>query len=503
MVRAAAGGEGCVEGGIAFRRLPGFFSTVISFAPYARPRKPQLAPPNFHPGLVSAMLGTMPKPIHRREFVRSVAAGFGAAALPPTVAAEDEPRFELRPPARTWARPTTWIGSVTDGAAIVKAKLPAGTDCRVAVRKASGGDELHFLPDQQPTPLNVARFRVSGLEPLTEYVYTLEIAGRPSTYPAGVIRTMAPAGQPWSFNFSFSSCAATGSRQPVFSTILQRRPAVFLHLGDLHYTNISRPDPRQYRAAWDTVLSSSTQSALYRSVPLAYVWDDHDFGPNGSDARNPGRNVACEIYREYAPVDSLPVGRMDGAIYHAFSIGRVRFIMTDLRSMRSPEKAPEGAAKTMMGVEQKEWFKKELRTAATDNALVFWASSVPWIGSGEGDAWQNYSTERRELAAFMAEIGIRNLCILCGDAHMLAADDGRNSDYSGTGTLRIPVLHGSALDQGGSYKGGPYSEGYYTPRSEEGCFGWVEVEDDGQKVAVSFTGRNHRDEVMVKHRFEV
>lgn len=86
---------------------------------------------------------------------------------------------------------------------------------------------------------------------------------------------------------------------------------------------------------------------------------------------------------------------------------------------------------------------------------------------------------------------------------MLAADDGRNSDYSTTGTLRIPVLHGSSLDQGGSYKGGPYSEGYYTPRSDEGCFGWVEVEDVDGKVTVNFTGRTHRDEVKIQHRFEV
>ena len=469
--------------------------------PYLLGKSSALLPSPFRPGSEPAISGEMPKPIHRREFVRTVAAGLGVVALPGL--AEEESRFEMRTPVRTWARPTTWIGAVTDAGAVVKAKVPAGTDCRLAVVKASGGKPLYFGPDTLPVPLNVARFRVSELEPLTDYVYALEIGERPSSFPPGVIRTTAPKGQPWSFNFAFSSCAGTGSQHPVFTTILERRPAVFLHLGDFHYTNIIRPDPRQYRAAWDTVLSSSTQSALYRSVPLAYVWDDHDFGPNGSDARVPGRRIACEVYREYAPVASLPTGPGDGAIYQAFSIGRVRFIMTDLRSMRSPERAFESPSKTMMGAEQKAWFKRELRAAAKDHALVFWASSVPWIGNGPGDSWESFSTERKELAAFMAEIGIRNLCILCGDAHMLAADDGRNSDYSTTGTLRIPVLHGSSLDQGGSYKGGPYSEGYYTPRSDEGCFGWVEVEDVDGKVTVNFTGRTHRDEVKIQHRFEV
>jgi phosphodiesterase/alkaline phosphatase D-like protein len=415
----------------------------------------------------------------------------------------DDEREALRPAVRPAARPTTWLGAISDSGAVVKAKVPWGTDCRLAVTKASGGETQYFSQDQPPVPSHVARFRVTGLEPLTEYRYKLEISQRPSTFPEGTLRTVAPAGHAWSFGFAFSSCAASGSQHEVFTSILERRPAVFLHLGDLHYSDISRPEPRYYRAAWDTVLSSTTQSALFRSIPFAYVWDDHDFGPNNSDLRAPGGKIACQVYREYAPVYALPTGAGEGAIYHAFTIGRVRFIMTDLRSQRSPHKTKDGPEKTMMGAEQKAWFKQELRAAALGNALVVWASSVPWIGNGGGDCWESYAAERRELSEFMAEIRIRNLCILCGDAHMLAADDGRNSDYSGTGSLKIPVLHGSALDQGGSYKGGPYSEGYHTPHAGEGCFGWVEVEDDGRKVVVNFTGRNQRDEIIVKHRFEV
>lgn len=57
------------------------------------------------------------------------------------------------------------------------------------------------------------------------------------------------------------------------------------------------------------------------------------------------------------------------------------------------------------------------------------------------------------------------------------------------------MLQGSARVQGGSYEGGPYSDG---------CFGRVKVEGDGRKVALEFAGRNHLDEVLLKHRlFEV
>ena len=62
-------------------------------------------------------------------------------------------------------------------------------------------------------------------------------------------------------------------------------------------------------------------------------------------------------------------------------MGRVKFIVTDLRSERDDPQSPEGPGKTMMGVQQKEWFKSELLSANGKYPLIFWVSSVPWIGT--------------------------------------------------------------------------------------------------------------------------
>jgi len=37
----------------------------------------------------------------------------------------------------------------------------------------------------------------------------------------------------------------------------------------------------------------------------------------------------------------------------------------------------------------------------------------------------------------------------------------------------------------------------------EGCFGWIEVRDEGSRLVVNYAGRNHHDEVKVKHSFAV
>jgi phosphodiesterase/alkaline phosphatase D-like protein len=424
-------------------------------------------------------------------------------AVPALAQEEDGPRVELRRPVRPTGIPMMWLGAMTPTSAVVKAKLPPGTPARLYVRTA-GEAPLEFEPlPPRDRASTVATFAIAGLSPGTIFTYTLDVVNRPSFYPPGVFRTFPAAGTASSFAFAFGSCARTGSEHAVFETVREKQPAVFLHLGDFHYQNISRDNPRLYRAAWDTVLASSTQGPLYRDVPLAYVWDDHDFGPNDADRRAPGHAAARSVYREYAPHYPLPAGDGDAAIYQAFSIGRVRFIMSDLRGERAPGKVPDGPEKTMLGAAQKEWLKRELLASSRSHALVFWTSSVPWIGESPGDSWQNYRHERREIANFIAEHRIANLCILCGDAHMLAADDGRETNYADGDSPPVPVLHGSALDQSGSYKGGPYSHGFYTPGRGEGCFGWVQVLDDGTRVTVDYSGRNQDDEVKVALKFSV
>ncbi len=448
----------------------------------------------------------------RRQFIRTLAAGLSASALS---AAEEDPKPEadravvLRPPERPSGVPTLWLGAVTHTSATVKTKLPPGTRPRLYVLKP-GEAPLVFEPETPRDPRStVATFRLTKLDPASLYTLSLEVNSKPSSYPPGLLRTFPVAGQAASFKFAFGSCARTGSQHSVFSLIASREPTVFVHLGDMHYTNISRNDPRLYRAAWDTVLSSTAQGALYRTVPLAYVWDDHDFGPNNADLRSPSRPTARRVYREYAPHyplpadEALPQAAGDAPIYQAFTLGRARFILTDLRSERTANKFDDGPNKSALGPLQKSWFLKELLTASRTHGIVFWGSSLPWIGEPGGDSWQGYATERREIANFIAHNNIRNLCILCGDAHMLAADDGTNSDYSEKGGLRIPVLHGSALDQGGSIKGGPYSHGTHAAGIKEGCFGWVEVKDDGKKVKVAFTGRNQDDKALISLDFEV
>lgn len=295
--------------------------------------------------------------------------------------------------------------------------------------------------------------------------------------------------KPASFTFCTASCARTGSDHRVFETIHELDPLLFLHLGDMHYENIARADPKAFARAFRKVLSAPRQSALYGSRATAYVWDDHDYGPNNSDRTSPSRGAAFRAYREHVPHYPLLSGAALRTIHQAFDIGRVRFLLSDLRADRDPP----GKNASMLGAEQKAWLKEELRQAKR-YALVVWASSVGWLGN-RPDKWGGgYSEERDEIAATIREAGVDNLLVVSGDAHALAIDDGSNNRWGG-----FPVFHCAALDMRGSDKGGTYT---HPMVPGGGQFGEVRIEDPGEgPVQVTLTGRNADGEAVMRHRF--
>jgi hypothetical protein len=385
-----------------------------------------------------------------------------------------------------------WSGAVTPTSAIVKARISgAAGEARLAVSRSAAFTDLVEIQSEAPqSGADIATFKLTGLHPGTQYHYAIRENGSSSLSGAGKFRTFPR--RPSSFSFAFSSCAQTGSSHPVFTHIRDADPLFYMNVGDLHYENITVNDPARFRRAYDLVLGSNTQWALYRSVPVAYTWDDHDYAGNNSDGSAASRPAARQVYQEYVPHHPLAAGSGDVPIYQSFNVGRARFILTDLRSERTPRSAVDDGNKKMMSDQQLAWFKQEVLDAGENGQMVFWVNAVPWIQqtTAGSDSWGGYSTQRREIADFLARNRVGNLVILGGDAHMLAADSGANANYStDPGALRIPVLHAGALDRDGSVKGGPYSHGTFPNQPDFGQYGLVTVDDLGDRMQVHFSGR--------------
>ena len=375
-----------------------------------------------------------------------------------------------------------WSGNVTATSATVCIRLgAAGQRVRLVV-----GTTEHLSPalysaavDSSAATGQVVALAMQGLQPNTAYFYGVEVAGGLRTEPIsrGRFRTF-PQGA-GSFKIALVGDGDyRDADQRVYSAVQAEDPLLLLYNGDLHYLDLKSTAPEDYRAAYDAVLNHPAQGALWRSAPIAYMWDDHDFaGGDNSNGTAAGTEAVRTAYREYVPHYPLAVG--DGTIAQAFTVGRVRVIMTDLRSASGPATAVEAEAKSRLGAAQKAWFKQELIGARDAGMpLTIWLCSVPWIAPAAvgDDSWGGYATERTEIADFIRDNRIKNVVVYGGDMHAMAYDDGTHSDYASGGGAPLVVLHAAPLTREGNIKGGPYTAGPFVGSQQ---YGLLEVTDNG------------------------
>lgn len=341
------------------------------------------------------------------------------------------------------------------------------------------------------------------LQPNTVYHYGLvrsQQQAQAVVSSPGHFRTPAPDGTPWNFTIALASCAQTGSRAAIFDVLAARHELdLFLHMGDLHYENIGcNCLEERLDAVHAVLLASRPQAELYRSTALVYMWDDHDWLGNGSmgyeaKQKRGARTAALQSYDILFPHYPLPAAASAATEaeaddttttnnnsqplavppYHAFTMGTVRFIVSDLRS--------ESTDASMYSDAQWQWLQNELSRAASYDFVV-WVTTKPYVGPANpgSDSWKGQPEDRRALSDFITTTiggidgnGPQNLIAVAGDAHMVAFDDGSNTYFGGNnddkddddddgGVLSFPILHSGPLDRTGSIKGGPYSHGCRT-----------------------------------------
>lgn len=394
-----------------------------------------------------------------------------------------------------------WSGAVTSDSAVVVARLSTPRFATLEVspdpyfaRPTSFG-EMSGRPGDQP---EISRFRALGLRPDTKYYYRIRAGEVREAVRTGSFTTFPAEGRAASFRFAFSAGATAGSNHAVFAEIRSRAPLFYLGAGNLHDASGGSTERAAYRAPYEQVLGSVMQGDLYRNVPLAYVWDSLDYGLAGSTAA--WRAAAHASYREYVPhypLASEPLA--DGPIAQAFTVGRVRFLLLDVRSERDPEGA------TLLGVWQTDWLKRELLAAKGRFPLVFVVSPSSWISAAAAgrDDWGRYAAERAQLSDWMVAQGIAGVCFLGGDASVLAADDGSHNRYAAAAGPGFPVLMAGPIDRSWAIGAGPWSAGPVVPAEGEGLFGLVEVADAGDAITVTFQGFNQHGHEKLRFSFRV
>ena len=354
---------------------------------------------------------------------------------------------------------------------------------------------------------NYAVATITGLDPDTRYYYWLyhdasdifisytnNTEGYELSY-LGTFKTYPVSSSAYSFSASFASCQESLTTSTVFDKISNYKPHVFLHMGDLHYWDgINEPNNQEnYEDANEVSIASGSiyfapddpstyysgsspnyMPKMLRNMAFNYMWDDHDYAENNSDAGHIDKAHASAAYRlmfphyplsaSLEPYSSGSVTLQHQPIYHTFKIGRVKFVVTDNRSQRMPASNTDNESKFVWAPEQEEWFKEQITD--TTCPVKVWINSFPWESDDTNpaytgdDGWEKYTIYRKKIAHYISQNSgsVGKLLIFSGDAHMTAIDDGILSPwYSGSRpNPPVTIYQSGPLDQGGSRKGGPY-----------------------------------------------
>ena len=407
-----------------------------------------------------------------------------------------------------------WTGVPTSGGVVISSKMNSQNSAessRVAVsRTADLASPVYSAPVAPDATYRVAKHVLSGLLPNTEYFYGVEVDSVLDTATIGRFKTL-PAAGPASFSIALGGCAEN-TNDATFAALNAMSPAplFLIAVGDFQYMDIASPTLAQYHAAFDASLARAARKQAHSRIPTAYMWDDHDFGTDNSTGRDNSntarsfRATGLSFFRSRVPAVTASAVSTD-TVHYSFVVGRVRFVVTDVRADKTGQGATDNASKTMMGAAQKAWFKGEIAAARAAGQAIAWVNSVPWCVApvAGDDTWGGYTTERTEIADYVKAQKMQGrVFILSADMHALAIHAG--ADYATGGGGAIPIFHAGPFNRKPSNKGGPYTYGPYptagsqTPVQQ---YGIMQVEDDGSTLTVTWRGYTADGTERMSHSF--
>ena len=214
-----------------------------------------------------------------------------------------------------------------------------------------------------------------------------------------------PTGEESTLRFAFGSCSKDTETQPIFETLADWDPELFLFVGDNHYGNTA--DLGAQRQNYRQMRDVPERARFVTSVPLLATWDDHDYVGNNTDASDPGGEVALQAFSEYWANPSYGTEELPGA-FTRHRLGSVEFFLVDDRSFR-------GTDDSLLGAEQTAWLLDGLEDSTA--TFKFVACGSQFSSEGSSDSWASFEAARVGLLSELDRRAVSGVVFLSGDIH--------------------------------------------------------------------------------------
>lgn len=350
-------------------------------------------------------------------------------------------------PARAQGHVLVATGDLTSTSAVIWVWAPGGPrrlTLEYELPDGAGARELVLVTS--PGRAGTASAVLRPLQPGGLYRYRIRGDG---LHAVGAFGTPPPDTQParvtfvWSGDLgSASHCRRVDRGYRVFDAMAGRRPAFFLFVGDTIYADHRCRGPGVVPGA-DFVAETlggfrrkhlynrrdPSFAALLAQTPVSAIWDDHEVRNDFAGRQEPLMPLGRQAFQEFWPLQPPP--EEPTRLYRRLRWGRtLDLFILDTRQYRSPNHAPDGPDKTMLGGAQRRWLVEGVATSSAVWKIV--VSSVPLsipTGRLARDSWSNasawgvpeegtgFATERDAILRAWRERGVRNLVVLAADVH--------------------------------------------------------------------------------------
>lgn len=243
---------------------------------------------------------------------------------------------------------------------------------------------------------------------------------------------------------AFGSCAKHWLAQPIWDAIIQKKPDLFIFLGDAIYADTDgksawQVSEAQLRGEWARLADKPEFQAAQKAFPFLATWDNHDYGTHNGGVEYPLKEQSKKALLDFfdEPKDS-PRRNLHSGIYQSKIIGpegkRTQIILLDTRYNKGPfvkgtmskdetkkrkivgkYAAQNDGSVSLLGKQQWSWLEGEFKKPA-DLRII--CSSTQVIPDEKGmDEWGNYPHERERLLKTLSSSKGSKVIILSGNAH--------------------------------------------------------------------------------------
>ncbi|MDP6418033.1 MAG: alkaline phosphatase D family protein [Candidatus Krumholzibacteria bacterium] len=345
---------------------------------------------------------------------------------------------------------------------------------------------------------------VSGLEAGVLYSYRAILDGE-ATETLGSFRSFPePGSVPESFSFGFGSgqqnvTDGASNDGRIWAEVDAADLDFFVHLGDWTYPDYAWEVDHGFPPYFHQVPGRVTESyktrydpdypmnEIFDTLPLAYVYDDHDYTHNNSDGSYSEKFNSLQGYLDCFP--GYPLPNPEEGVFHSFRYGNAEFFMLDTRTQRDPNsngfryheewledpsvkiRFDPDESHRLLGETQMNWLLDAL--ASSEATWKFLVSTMTWnpgnravlelaasfqgdprfdpvdtpIGSYSAatvaieasDGGSGFPSVAERLVDGIVENQVENVIFITGDSHTVAIDKGENS--------LIPEIMAGGLDR--------------------------------------------------------